>query len=190
MLGIEPHFLAGQMRRQARSIALRSVRACLAPLGRKRGFRPCNIRIEVFEAELHLVVIEPFGATAKLAALQLLNNEPQAFDLGLRLREVGAFGRQRPHYLLQRLHIVRQCGKIDVHEPEVYADSRGFSPINMLVSQSAAAIIPPPRVATAAPARANRPRRSTSIAVPTSVPASRPARRSMARGTHLVRAAW
>jgi hypothetical protein len=34
---------------------------------------------------LQLVVIEPFGASAKLAALQLLYDEPKTFNLGLRL---------------------------------------------------------------------------------------------------------
>jgi len=32
--------------------------------------------VEVFKAELQLVIIEPFGAPAKLAALQLLDDEP------------------------------------------------------------------------------------------------------------------
>ena len=90
--------------------------------------------MEVFEAELQLVVIQPFGAPAKLAALQLLNDEPEAFDLRLRLGEVGAFGRERSDHPLQRLHIVRQIGEIDVHELEVYADSRASSPIHMPVS--------------------------------------------------------
>jgi hypothetical protein len=51
--------------------------------------------MEVFKTERQLVVIEPFGAPAKLAALGLLNDEPEAFDLRLRLSEVGAFGRER-----------------------------------------------------------------------------------------------
>jgi hypothetical protein len=50
-----------------------------------------------------------------LAALQLLNDEPEPFDLRLRLSEVGAFGRERPDHPLQRLHIVWQSGKIDIH---------------------------------------------------------------------------
>jgi hypothetical protein len=52
---------------------------------------PRDIGLEVFEAELQLVVVEPFGALVKSAALQLLNNEPEAFDLRLCLGEVGAF---------------------------------------------------------------------------------------------------
>src|SRR5216684_7747233 len=100
--------------------------------------------MEVFKSELQLVGIQPFGAPTKLAALQLLNDEPEAFDLRLRLSEVGAFGRKRPDHPLQRLDIVWQIGKIDVHEPEVFPDSCASSPIHMPVSQSAAVIIPPP----------------------------------------------
>lgn len=71
--------------------------------------------MEIVEAELQLVIIEPFGASAKLAALQLLNDEPEALDLGFGLSKGGAFGCERPDHPLQRLHIVWQSGKIDVH---------------------------------------------------------------------------
>ena len=74
------------------------------------------IGVEILEAELQLIVIEPLGAPAELAALQLLDDELEPFDLGLRLAEAGALGRERAHHLLQRLHIVRQGGEIDVHE--------------------------------------------------------------------------
>src|ERR1700676_2186995 len=144
--------------------------------------------MEVFKTELQLVVIQPFGAPTKLAALQLLNDEQEAFDLRLRLSEVGAFARERPDHPLQRLHIVWQIGKIDVHEPEVYADSRACSLINMPVSQSAAAIIPPRPVATAARVRANRRRQSASTTAPSSASASHPGRRSTARGRRRARA--
>src|SRR6266404_6559005 len=140
----------------------------------------------MLEIELQLVIIEPFGAPTKLAALELLNDEPEAFDLRLRLREVGAFGRERPDHPLQRLHIVWQIGKIDVHEPEVYADSRASSSINMSVSQSAAAIIPLRPVATAARVRASRRRQSASITGPNSASASHQDRCSICRA----RAAW
>src|SRR6266699_1830095 len=117
--------------------------------------------MEVFKTELQLVVIE-------------------AFDLRLGLSEVGAFGRERPDHPLQRLDIVWQIGKIDVHDAEVYADSRVSSSINMSVSQSAAAIIPPRPVATAARVRASRRRQSASTTAPSSASASHPARRSTA----------
>jgi hypothetical protein len=68
--------------------------------------------VEVFKTELQLVVIQPLGAPTKLAALQLLNDEPEAFDLRLRLSEVGAVGRERPDHPPQRLDIVWQIGKI------------------------------------------------------------------------------
>src|SRR6202158_191959 len=138
--------------------------------------------MEVFKSELQLVGIQPFGAPTKLAALQLLNDEPEAFDLRLRLGEVGAFGRKRPDHPLQRLDIVWQIGKIDVHEPEVYPDSRASSPIHMPVSQSAAVIIPLPAVATYARVRASRRRQSASTTALRSALASRQVRRSTARG--------
>src|ERR1700681_3227123 len=111
--------------------------------------RPARFGVEVFKTEPQLVVIQPFCVPTKLAALELLNDEPEPFDLRLCRSEVGAVGRQRPDHPLQHLHIVWQIGKIDVHEPEVYADSRACSPINMPVSQSAAVIIRPRPVATA-----------------------------------------
>jgi len=85
---------------------------------RQRGFDPRDVGAQVFKAELQLIVIKPFGTTAKLTALQLPDDEPQPFDLGLRGGEAGAFGRQRPHHSLQRLYIVRQGRKIDVHGRE------------------------------------------------------------------------
>jgi hypothetical protein len=118
MLEIEPHVFAGQMRRQAWSLGPRSRR--LDRRRWKRGFDPRDIGMEIFKPELQLIVIQRFGAPTKLAALQLLNDEPEAFDLRLRLSDVGAFGRERPDHPLQRLDIVWQIGKIDVHEPEVY----------------------------------------------------------------------
>jgi hypothetical protein len=52
-----------------------------------------------------------------LTALQLLEMEP--FDLGLRFGEAGALGCERADHPLQRLYIVWQIGKIDVHEDGV-----------------------------------------------------------------------
>jgi hypothetical protein len=63
-------------------------------------------------------LVNPFGPPAKLGALQLLDNEMKALDLGLRCGEGGALGRKRTHQLLQRCYIVRQGGKIDVHARE------------------------------------------------------------------------
>jgi hypothetical protein len=114
MFKIEPHVLARQMHRQAWSIGPHSRR--LGARQRKRGFSPRDVRLEVFEAELELVIIEPFGASAKLTALQILNDEPEPLDLCLCFSEVGAFRSERANHTLQRLYIVRQGGKIDVHE--------------------------------------------------------------------------
>jgi hypothetical protein len=54
----------------------------------KRGLDPRDIGLEVFKTKLQLVVIEPFGAPTKLAAMQFLNDEPEAFDRRLRRSEV------------------------------------------------------------------------------------------------------
>jgi hypothetical protein len=85
----------------------------------KRGFDPRDIGAEVFRAELQLVVFQLFGAPTKLAALQLLNDEAQPFDLSLRIAKAGALGCERADHPLQRLYIVRRSGKIDVYERKV-----------------------------------------------------------------------
>jgi len=118
LIEIDPHIFTGQMRRQAWPIGPRS--GCWRPdLLWKRCFNTRDIGVEVFQAEPQLVVVKPLGAPAKLRALQLLNDEAEAFDLRLCFGEVDAFGRKRPHHPMQRLHIVRQGGKIDVHKGRV-----------------------------------------------------------------------
>ena len=110
---IEPNVLARQVRRQAWPLRLRSRRFCLC--WRKPGFGSRKIGVEILEAEPQLLVIEPLGLAAELAALQLLDDEPEPFDLGLGFAEAGALHRERAHHALQRRHVVRQRGKIDVH---------------------------------------------------------------------------
>jgi hypothetical protein len=65
---------------------------------RKLGFRSRDIGIEIFEAKQQLLV-EPSSGPAKLAALQLLRNEPQPFDLSLCLGEGSAVSHERSHPL-------------------------------------------------------------------------------------------
>ena len=80
---------------------------------------PGEIDLEVLKAELQLVAIKPLGTPAKLVALELLHDQPQPLDLGLRLgRAVRSTASERT-MPLQRLHIVRQSGKIDVHARDV-----------------------------------------------------------------------
>src|SRR5882672_6752958 len=188
MIEIKPQVLAGQMRRQAWPLGSHS--RCLGCRRWKRGFDPRDVGVEVVEAELQLIVVEPFGTPAKLAALQLLHDEPEPFDLRLCLSEIDAFGRERSDHPLQRVYIIWQSGKIDVHESEVYADSRVSSSAKGVLSQSVAAIIPPPLVATAAPVRASRRRQSASTTAPRSALASHQVRRSTAIGTRRARAVW
>ncbi|EAQ33461.1 hypothetical protein NB311A_06813 [Nitrobacter sp. Nb-311A] len=115
MLNIEPDILAGQVHRQARALALGPRGTALGWRRRKASFDVRKIGVEVFEAELQLLVIEPLSPAAVLVALQPLDDEIEPFDLGLRLAEADALGYKRTHQLLQRLHVVGQCGEIDVH---------------------------------------------------------------------------
>jgi len=48
---------------------------------------PGDVGTQVFQTQLQLIAIEPFGAPAELQALQPLHDQPQPLDLGLRLRE-------------------------------------------------------------------------------------------------------
>jgi hypothetical protein len=66
--------------------------------GRKLGLGARKIDGQVFEAELELILIEPLGASAELAALQLLDDEVQPLDLGLcfgKGRALGAAASER-----------------------------------------------------------------------------------------------
>ena len=67
---------------------------------------------------MQLVIIKPFSPPAKLAALQLLDDDVKALDLGLCLAEVGALDCERAHQLLQYSYIVRQRGEIDIHDEQ------------------------------------------------------------------------
>ncbi len=58
--------------------------------------------------------------------------------IDVRLESVVRFKADSVIATLLSKEVVRQGSKVDVHEPEVYADSRASSPINMPVSQSAA----------------------------------------------------
>ncbi len=115
---IDPDIFASQMRRQARPIIRRLGCNSLLWSWREPGLGPRQIGVEVLESELQLIVVEPLGASPELGSLQLLDDEMQPFDLRLRRAETGALGCKRAHQFLQRLNIIRQGGKIDVHEGE------------------------------------------------------------------------
>jgi hypothetical protein len=62
--------------------------------------RPCKIGVEVLEAELQLILVEPPSASAELASLQLLDDKMKPFDLSLRLAQAGALCREQAHHPL------------------------------------------------------------------------------------------
>lgn len=119
MLDIEPNVLAGEVRRQARPLVSGFECISLGLGRRKAGFHPGKIGVEVFKAKLQLIVIEPLGPPAELAALEFLDNEIEPLDLGVCLAQTGALDRESAHQTLQRFHIIRQCGEVDVHESRV-----------------------------------------------------------------------
>jgi hypothetical protein len=114
VIKIEASILSWQVRRQTWSFVLPRRPSGLGQW--KPGFGPCQISVEVFQGELQLIAIKLLGPSAKLVTLKLLDDEVEAFDLGLRLVEAGALGDEGVHHPLQRLHIVGQHGEIDVHE--------------------------------------------------------------------------
>ena len=87
MLDIEPDVLARQVRRQARPLV------CAAS-GSRSSARDGSVAstramsaLRSSRPSCELIVIEPLGAPAELAALQLLDDEMEPLDLGLRLAE-------------------------------------------------------------------------------------------------------
>jgi len=60
-----------------------------------------------------------------------LYDQLQPFDLCLRLGEGGALCRKRAHHPPQRLYVVWQGGKVDVHDGKSLADSRSSPSISM-----------------------------------------------------------
>jgi len=89
---IELDVVAHQMRRQARAIVRRLRPGRLLCAGRKLGFGTRKIDGQVFETELELILVEPLGASAELAALQLLDDDVEPLDLGLCFVEGHALG--------------------------------------------------------------------------------------------------
>ena len=114
---IEPDLFARQMCRKTRALGARyRFDRSAAVADGKPGFGLRYVGVQILEAQMQLIVIEALGATAELIALQLLDDQLEAFDLRLRLGESGPLGRKRSHHPVQRLNIVRQSGKIDVHD--------------------------------------------------------------------------
>ena len=91
--------------------------------GWRSGWSTCldagNIGVEIFQAEGQLIVIDLFGASAKLRSLQPRNDEPESADLGLRPRKLGTLSGhlrgQVTHQGVQRTDIDWQRGEIEVH---------------------------------------------------------------------------
>jgi hypothetical protein len=83
-----------QVRRQGTQVAAanpsRARRAALCGGGVLRRFGGGRGLLEVLQAELQLVGIEPLGTAAEPATLQLPDQQPELLDLGLRGVMLGA----------------------------------------------------------------------------------------------------
>ena len=125
---IEVHVLA--LQRIGKAGTVRSTGRRLFGRGnhRQEFFDTGDVGAEIFQAELQLAVLETLGAPAELQTLQLLHDQPQALDLALGLGQRGpfarAFRRQLADQPMQRINIIRQGSKIDVHGSQGYACSR------------------------------------------------------------------
>lgn len=123
-LEVEVDLLALQMLGQTGS--LRSI-PCNGHLGTGHGRQqlldPAYIGTDVFQTQLQLVAIQPLGPSAELQALQLLHDQPQPLDLGLGFGEGSPFARpirrKIPDQSMQRIDVLGQSSKVDVHPPRV-----------------------------------------------------------------------
>ena len=198
-INVPLHILAWQMAGKSLPPRCRFA-ACIAPWClRLMCLRPCNIGIEVFQAECELISIDPLRASSELRPLQPLNDEPKSLDLRPRLGQLRLIARQLrsqvTHQLVQRIDVRRQRGEIDSHEQESSAATQRRPIAIVIVSQSVAVSVVASlsrqrQAATAAPVRASRRHQSASITAPRSVPASHPDPHSMAKERRPARAAW
>jgi hypothetical protein len=91
------------------------------------GLDAGNIGVEIFQAEGQLIIIDLFGASAKLRPLQSRNDKPEFVDLGFRPGKLctssGHLRGQLTHQGVQRTDIDWQRGEIEIHvcEPNAIA---------------------------------------------------------------------
>ncbi len=125
---VEAHVLALQMVGKAGAVRPRPGDGLLGRRCWQELFCTGDVGAEVFQAQLQLITIETLGTSAELQALQLLHDQPQALDLDLRFTERRPFTRPLRSQLtdqpMQRINIIRQGSKIDVHGSQGYACSR------------------------------------------------------------------
>jgi hypothetical protein len=85
----------------------------------KTGLDAGNIGAEIFQAEGQLLVIDLFGASAKLRSLQPRNDKPEFVDLGFRPGKLGTLSGdlrgQLTHQGVQRTDVDWQRGEIEIH---------------------------------------------------------------------------
>src|SRR5258708_17435923 len=104
--------------------------------------------------------METFATPADLQTLKLLHDQPQTLDLGLRFAEGGPFAqpirRQVADQPMQRINIIRQGSKIEVHAPEGYAPSQGIASRSVFPESIGRSISRQHRASRPAPPHARR----------------------------------
>src|SRR5258708_3467599 len=112
--------------------------------------------------------METLATPAELQTLKLLHDQPQTLDLGLRFAEGGPFTQpirlQVADQPMQRINIIRQGSKIEVHGPEGYAPSRCIASRSVFPESIGRSISRQQRASRSAPANASRCPRSASTA--------------------------
>jgi len=86
---------------------------------REARFDASDIGLDVFEPEGQLIVIDTLRTPSELMALKPQNDEPEALDLGLRPRKLGAIAillcGQLAYQPMQRIDVIRQSIEIEGH---------------------------------------------------------------------------
>ena len=96
--------------------------AVLIEARRQRRLHPGNVDVEVFQPERKLIIVEALRPPAELGALQALNDQSQALDLGTRPRQlgslIGGLGGHVAYQPMQRIDIGWERGEIEIHARE------------------------------------------------------------------------
>jgi hypothetical protein len=110
VVDIEPHIVTWQMIGQR--LAMRAPFGWLVLDPRTALMGAGEIAVEVFKPEGELVGIEMLGTTAKLRALQLLDNGFQALDFAVAMLDRGG---DIAHQAMQKRRICREIVEIELH---------------------------------------------------------------------------
>ena len=188
---VEGHVRAGQMIGQRFTFTWRWFgRQGLVSRGSRLSPDPCDIGVEIFEAEVQLVAAQAFRPPSEPAALEGLHDVAESVDLGFGPGPLPVEGRrQRADHAMQRRDVVRQGSEVYVHDRSLIL---GVPPAERPIQHESIgrSLTPPRPVATDVRVSASRCRRAGRTTVRRSAPGFAPVRCSVATGTRPARAVW